>query len=124
MDTSAIDFPALGLGIVTAGIVTAALAWAARRGGWAHLWITAGVVTLVLMAAGFVDLARERPRETHVAALLVGVPVPVLGAVGLQYAMRRVRPSIRWGVVFLVAFVLVFLGLLLGAAVVPRFLGA
>ena len=41
MDTSAIDFPALALGIIAAGIITAALAWAARRGGRARVWITA-----------------------------------------------------------------------------------
>ena len=124
MDTSAIDFPALTLGIIAAGIITVALAWGARHAGAARSWIAAAVVTVILMAVGFTDLLRERPRETHVATLLIGVPLPVLGALGLQFAMRRVRPSIRWAVVFLVAFVLLFLGLLTGAAIAPRFLGA
>jgi hypothetical protein len=124
LDTSAVDFPALALGVLAAGVITGALWWAVRRGGSRRLWIIALSVTVALMAVGFVDLLRERPRETHIAAIVLGVPVPVLGAVGMQHAMRRVRPWIRWGVVFLVAFALLFLGLLIGAAVAPRFLGA
>lgn len=123
MDTSAIDFAALTTGVISAGLITAALAWGARS-GTTRVWIAAAVVTVVLMGVGWVDLARERPRETHVATLLIGIPFPVLGAAGLQYAMRRVRPWIRWAVVFLVALALLFLGLLVGAAIAPRFLGA
>lgn len=124
LDTSAVDFPALVLGTLAAAAITGALWWAVRRGGSRRLWIIAVSLTVALMAVGFVDLMRERPRETHLAAIVLGVPIPVLGAVGLQHAMRRVRPWVRWGVVFLVAFVLLFLGLLIGAAVAPRFLGA
>lgn len=124
MDTSAVDFPALALGVLAAAAITGALWWAVRRGGSRRLWIIAVSVTVALMAVGFVDLMRERPRETHIAAIVLGVPIPVLGAVGMQRAMRRVRPWIRWAVVFLVAFALLFLGLLIGAAIAPRFLGA
>ena len=124
MDTSAVDFTALALGVLAAAAITGALWWAVRRGGSRRLWIIALSVTVALMAVGFVDLLRERPRETHIAAIVLGVPVPVLGAVGMQHAMRRVRPWIRWAVVFLVAFALLFLGLLIGAAIAPRFLGA
>lgn len=124
LDTSAIDFAALAVGAISAAIITAALAWGARHAGALRVWIAAAAVTLVLAGIGLVDLLRERPRETHIAAILVGVPIPVLGALGLQHAMRRVRPWIRWSVVFLVAFVLVFLGLLIGAAILPRYLGA
>jgi hypothetical protein len=124
LDTTAVDFSALLLGIGASGIITAALAWASRREGTARLWITAAALTVLLVAIGFVDLMRERPRETHIATLLVGIPIPVLGAVGLYYAMRRVRPWVRWSVIFLAGFVLLFLGLLIGAAIMPRFLGA
>ncbi len=124
MDTSAVDLPALLAGIIAAGTITAAVAWGARREGRARLWITAGVVTVVLMAIGFADLMRERPRETHAATWFVGIPLPMLGALGLQHAMRRVRPWIRWSVVFATAFVLLLVGVLLGGAVLPRFLGA
>lgn len=124
MDTSAIDFSALVLGLVASALITGAVAWGARRGGRAPLWIAAAAVTAVLMAIGLVDLMREQPRETHVATVLVGIPAPVLGALGLQYAMRRVRPSIRWGAVFIAVLLLLFLGLLMGATIVPRFLGA
>lgn len=124
MDTSAIDFHALALGVLASLVITGALAWASRRQGATRLWVTAAAVTAALVTIGLVDLMRERPRETHIATLLVGIPMPVLGAVGLQYAMRRVRPWVRWSVVFLVAFVLLFAGLLVGAAIMPRFLGA
>ena len=112
------------LGVVASAAITGAIAWGARHEGSLRLWVAAAAVTAVLVAIGLVDLMREKPRETHVATLLVGIPTPVLGAVGLQYAMRRVRPWIRWLTVFLVAFVLLFVGLLVGAAILPRFLGA
>jgi hypothetical protein len=126
VDTSAIDFPALLLGVISAGLITASVAWGVRREGGraARLWIAAAVITVVLMGVGFIDLMRARPRETHVAALVIGIPLPVLGAVGLQHAMRRFRPWIRWSVVFVAAFVLLYLGLLIGAAILPRYLGA
>ena len=106
-----------------AGLITAAVAWGSRNEGAARVWIAAAVVTAVLMTVGFVDLMRSQPREIHVASVLVGIPLPVLGAVGLQYAMRRVRGWIRWSVVFLVALILLYLGLLIGAAILPRYLG-
>lgn len=123
MDTSAIDFAALALGVIAAAIITGAVAWGARSGGAARLWIAAATATVVLLAVGLVDLLRERPRETHIATLLIGVPLPVLGAVGLHRAMRRARPWMRWSVVFLAALVLMFVGLLIGAAVAPKYLG-
>lgn len=124
MDTSAIDFAALGLGVLVAAIITAALAWATRVDSWLRVWVVAGVVAVILIAVGMADLLRERPRETHVATVLVGIPLPVLGAVGMQRAMRGVRPWLRWSGVFLTALVLLFSGLLIGAALLPRYLGA
>jgi hypothetical protein len=107
------------VGVVASLVITGAIAWASRGEGAARLWITAAAVTVALIAIGLVDLMREQPRETHIATLLVGIPTPILGAVGLQYAMRRARPWIRWGVVFLVVFVLLFVGVLIGAAILP-----
>ena len=124
MDTSAIDFAGLAAGMLVAGVITAAVAWAARGDSWSRLWISAGVMTVLLMAAGFADLLRERPRETHVATLLVGIPLPILGAIGIQRGMRRARPWLRWSGVFLTALTLLFLGMLIGAALLPRYLGA
>lgn len=124
MDTSAVDFGSLGTGVVVAALVTAALAWSARADSWPRVWIVAGVLTAAMIAVGLTDLMREQPRETHIATVLVGAPLPVLGAVGMQRAMRRVRPWLRWSGVFLTALVLLFSGMLIGAAVLPRFLGA
>lgn len=124
MDTSAIDFAALGTGAIVAALVTGALAWATKANSWPRVWIAAAVLTAVLITIGLADLLRERPRETHIATVLVGIPLPVLGAVGMQYAMRRVRPWLRWTGVFLTTLVLLFSGMLIGAAMVPRWIGA
>ena len=123
MDTSAIDFGALGTGVAVALLITAALGWA-QLNSWSRVWIVAGILTVVLIAIGLADLLRERPRETHIATVLVGIPLPVLGAVGMQRAMRRVRPWLRWIGVFLTTLVLLFAGILIGAAMLPRWLGA
>lgn len=123
MDTSAIDFGALGTGVAVALLITSALGWA-QLNSWSRVWIVAGILTVVLIAIGLADLLRERPRETHIATVLVGIPLPVLGAVGMQRAMRRVRPWLRWIGVFLTTLVLLFAGILIGAAMLPRWLGA
>ena len=107
MDTSAIDFGALGTGVAVALLITAALGWA-QLNSWSRVWIVAGILTVVLIAIGLADLLRERPRETHIATVLVGIPLPVLGAVGMRRAMRRVRPWLRWIGVFLTTLVLLF----------------
>lgn len=124
MDTSAIDFAALAAGALAAVVITGSIAWAARHEGWTRVWIAAAVVSAGLIALGWTDLARERPRETHIATVLLGVPLPVLGAVGMQRVLRRVRPWLRWSVVFLMTLVLLLLGVLVGGAIVPRWLSA
>ncbi len=123
MDTSAIDFGALGTGVAVALLITSALGWA-QLNSWSRVWIVTGILTVVRHAIGLADLLRERPRETHIATVLVGIPLPVLGAVGMQRAMRRVRPWLRWIGVFLTTLVLLFAGILIGAAMLPRWLGA
>ncbi|MEX2152085.1 MAG: hypothetical protein WD825_02040 [Gemmatimonadaceae bacterium] len=124
MDTAAVDFPALLLATLVAGGITVALILAYRGDNARRLWIAAGAVALLLLAVGLVDLLRATPRETHLAAPVVGVILPALGAVGMIRGTRRVRPWVRWLLVFATAFVLLFAGLLLGATVVPRFLPA
>jgi hypothetical protein len=124
LDTSAIDLSALALGVLISAIITGAVAWAVRQSGSARLWLAAAAVAVLIGTLGVVDLMREKPRETHIATLFIGIPLPILGVTGLQYAMRRTRPWIRWSVVFLAAFILLFLGLLIGAAIVPRWLSA
>jgi Na+/phosphate symporter len=122
--SNAFDVGALLLGVVVAALITGAVAFGQRGEGRRRVWIVAGIAAAVLMAAGVFDLLREEPRETHLATVFIGIPLPVLGAVLLQRAMRRVRPWIRWAVVFLVTLALLFVGLLIGGAIAPRFLGA
>ena len=122
MDTAVIDFPALAIGFTVSLVITVALSRAERGGDRRRDWIVAGALAALLIAIGLVDLLRETPRQTHVATVLVGVPLPILGALGVIRATRRVRPALRWTVVFSTTFVLLFGGLLIGAAVVPRWL--
>ena len=122
MDTSAIDFPALAVGLGSAAIITAAVVVAARTQSWRRIWLTAAVVTVVLVALALVNLSGEQPRETHIATVLGGIPLPVLGAVGMVATTRRARPWVRWTLVYVTAVLLLFTGALLGAAVLPRYL--
>jgi uncharacterized membrane protein HdeD (DUF308 family) len=124
MDTSAIDFPALLLAILVAATITVSLGYAQRGDDRRRSWLTAAALTVVLIGIGLADLLQETPRETHVATLFIGIPLPVLGAMGLLRATRRARPWLRWTSVYLVTLVLLLGGLLLGAAVAPRFLPA
>lgn len=123
MDTSAIDFTALGVGAATAAVITGVLGVAARGERWRRTWVAAVAVTIVLIAVGLADLLRERPRETHVATVLLGIPLPVLAAVGMIRATRTVRPWYRWPLVYGTALLTLFAGLFVGAALLPRYLG-
>jgi hypothetical protein len=123
MDTSAIDFTALVVGVVVAGFITAVFAIATPTPGRRRIWLAAAAITAVLMAVGLADLLRETPRETHVATVILGASLPVLGAVGMIAATRRVRPLSRWALVFVTALALLFVGMFVGAALVPRYLG-
>ena len=122
MDTAAIDFPALAIGIVISLVITAAHLWADRGIGRRRSWIVSGVFAALLLALGLTDLVRQTPREIHVATVFVGAALPVLGAQGIIHATRRVRPVLRWPIAFVTTFVLLFSGLLIGAAVLPRYL--
>ena len=123
MDTSALDFPALVVMLIATLLITAAVGFGGRG---AHArrnrWLAAVGVTVLLIVIGLVDLLREEPRETHLATLFIGVPLPVLGAMAMERMTRRVRPWMRWTAVFLVTFLLLLSGLLIGAAIAPRFL--
>lgn len=117
MGNSAIDVTALVVGAIIALMVTGALGWALRSGGTRRGWMGAGGLFLALTALGVIDLLRHSPRETPFGIVIIGALLPVLGTLGLLRATRSVRPWIRWPLAFLLAFVLVFGGLLLGAAV-------
>lgn len=122
MDTSAVDFLALTLALVIAAAITVTL-WLANRGETARrAWIAAATLIALLIAVGLADLLRETPRQTHIAAVLLGAPLPVLGAMGMLIATRTVRPIWRWLLTFAAAFFLLFGGLLIGAALLPRYL--
>ena len=121
MDTAAIDFPALALAITIALGITVAL-WLAHRGeNERRGWIAAATLAALLLAIGLADLLSAVPRETHLATVFVGAPLPALGAMGMIVGTRRVRPGYRWPMVFVTAFALLFGGLIIGATVVPKF---
>ena len=122
MDTAAVDFPALAIGIVISLVITAAHLWADRGIGRRRSWMVSVWLAFLLLALGLTDLLRQTPREIHVAAVFVGVALPVLGSQGIIHATRRVRPVLRWPIALATTFVLLFGGLLIGAAVVPRYL--
>ena len=86
--------------------------------------LTIVVLGAVLIAIGLVEILTARPREVHVATIVLGVPLPILGALGLIRATRRMRAWVRWPIVYVATLVLMFAGLLLGATMVPRYLGS
>ena len=86
-------------------------------------WLVAAGVALVVFAIGSIDLMRESPRETHWATWIIGSTLPVAVTTGALHATRAMKPWQRWPLMFLMAFVFLFLGLFLGASIVPRFIG-
>lgn len=120
--TDIIDYAALVLAILVAVAITFALMRAHEGGNNRRGWITAGVVAAVLLALGVIDLMTAPLREIPVATVIVGATLPVLGAVGMIQATRRVRPWVRWIMVFATALVLLFGGLLVGATIPSRLL--
>lgn len=117
MGNSALDLTALGLGAGIALLVTGALGWALRGGDTRRGWLVAAGLLVGLTAIGAFDLLRHSPRETPFGIVGVGALLVVLGTLGFIRATRSVRPWIRWPLAFLLAFLLVFGGLLLGATV-------
>ena len=118
----AVDVAALSLSLFLSAAITAVLILFAST-GTRRDWIIAGIMGLVLMAAGIVDLLFETPRETHLATAVMGALLPVAGATGIARALRRSRTWVRWLTVFITAFLLLITGLLLGASILPRFIG-
>jgi len=122
MDLSALDVPALLLAAFVAVVIATALLFAYRNEDKKRAWIVSGVLVGVAVVLGVLDLAREVPRETHIATPLIGGALPVLGALGIVRGTRGVRMWLRWSIVFVTALVLLFVGLLMGATILPRFL--
>jgi hypothetical protein len=122
MDWSVVDVPALLLSILIAASIATALLFAYRGEDKRRTWIVGGVLVAVIMVLGVLDLAREVPRETHIATPFFGSAVPVLGALGMVRGTRGVRMWLRWSMVFVTALILLFGGLLLGATLLPRLL--
>ena len=125
MDTGAIDFVALALALgITLGIV-GALAWADRGAVARRSWLTAAALAAVLITIGLVEILTARPREVHVATVLIGASLPILSALGLIRATRRMkRQWLRWVIIYIPTLALLFVGLLVGAALVPKYFGS
>src|SRR5688500_8175243 len=108
MGNSALDVTAVTIGALIALAITGTLAWALRDGSLRRGWIVAGIVFAVLTALGVVDLLRYSPRETAFSTVVIGMAIPVLGALGLLIGTKRVRPWLRYAVTLIAAFVLLF----------------
>jgi uncharacterized membrane protein HdeD (DUF308 family) len=115
-----IDYAALALGILIAAAITLVLMRAHRGENSRRGWITAGVVAAILLAIGIIDLMAAPRRELPLATVIVGATLPVLGAVGMIHATRRVRPWVRWIMVYVTTLLLLFIGLLIGATAPSR----
>jgi hypothetical protein len=119
---SAIDYAALALALGITLIIDVALGWADRDAVPRRSWLMAAALAAVLTTIGLVEILTATPREVHVATVLIGVPSPILGALGLIRATRRMRPWVRWPIIYLATLLLLFAGLLVGAALMPRYL--
>jgi hypothetical protein len=120
---SVLDLPALVLAVAISLVVSATLIAAHGTNNRRRGWIVAGALAAALLAIGVADLVREEPRETHMATVVLGSLFPVFGALGAIRGTHRIsRPWIRWPLIFLATFALLFVGLLVGATLVPRYL--
>jgi hypothetical protein len=117
---SVVDLTALSLAVLVAAAITAALLFAHRTEDRRRTWITAGVVSLALIALGSADILLRAPRELHLSTVIFGVLIAMLGAVGMVLGTREVRMWIRVPLVLVVTFVLWMGGLLLAASYVSR----
>lgn len=119
----AVDVPALLLAIVLSAAITGVLAFFADT-STKRDWIVAGILALVVLAIGMGDLMRETPRETHWATWVFGAPLPVAAGMLALRASRALKRWQRLPIALLVVFVSLFAGLLIGSALLPRYLGA
>jgi hypothetical protein len=115
-----VDVPALIVSVFVALAITVTLMLAHRGDNHRRGWLAAGGISVVLIAIGLIDLLRATPRETNLGAVVVGIALPVVGALGMIRATRRVRPWVRCLMVFFTAYALLFGGLLIGATVASR----
>jgi hypothetical protein len=120
MQNSAVDLLALTVGAVIAAIIATTLLWADRGHAMRRVWLVGVGLATAISVLGAIDLLRASPRETPLLTVVFGSMIPVLGAIGVTRASRRVRPLLRGILVFVAAFILLFGGLLLGAALVSR----
>lgn len=123
MNTGAIDYSALALALTITLAITVALGWADRGAIPRRSWLMAAALAAVLISIGLAEILTAKPREVHVATVLIGAPLPILGSLGLIRATRRVRPWARWPVIYVATLALMFAGLLIGAAFIPKYFG-
>jgi len=111
---------ALLLSFLIALLITVVAWWAQRDGNRRREWLAAAAVAGVLLLLGVVDLLASTPRETPFTTVIFGATFPVLGALGLLRATRRVHAWIRLPLAYAVTLFLLYGGLLVGGTLVPR----
>jgi hypothetical protein len=116
----AVDVPALLLAAVLSAAITAALVLFADK-GIRRDWLVAGGVALVVFAVGSLDLMRETPHETYWATWIFGAGLPVAITTGVLHSSRSMKPWQRVPMLFLVTYLMLFIGLLFGSSLLPRF---
>ena len=119
---SVIDFPALAVAILIAAGVTAALLFAFRdvERDKRRSWLAAGGLFVALLALGALDVFIGPEWETKFSTVIIGAALCVLSALGMVRGTRRIHLRYRIPLVFVIAFVMLMAGLLLGASYVSR----
>jgi hypothetical protein len=114
---------ALVLAVVIAASVTTTLIMSERPFDHRRIWRAGGILAVVLIALGLLDVFTRSPRELTPSVIVLGAATPILGSIGIIYGTRRVKPWVRWILVFVTAFLLLFVGLIFGATTTARYLG-
>ena len=111
---------AIATSFAIAVLITVAMWIAHGRLERRRFWLSAAALTALLTAIGVVDLLAASPRETPFTTVIFGAALPVFGVAGLIRATRLLPTWVRLPLAYVVAVILLYGGLLIGATLVPR----
>jgi hypothetical protein len=122
MQLGAANIVALVLAVLIATAVTTALIATDSRERKARGWYVAAILTGVLVLLGALDIFGDPMRNVDFSTVVTGAIVEVLFTKGFIHATRRLKHRwVRWTLTWLVSFLLIFVGLWLGATVASRY---